>query len=169
MATIPLWQKESVEAMAENLFPKLRNNDFQVIGAPDWKYNCAAFGFGLTDRWLWPTDNWPRKFNKADDLRSFTDFLVKVGNAVETTNEAYERGFIKIALYGGYRKAKHVARQRSDGLFISKCGSDGKIAHKLHDLEEGYYGDLVGLYKVNRSNFLAMQRELRNETSPYAS
>lgn len=134
---------ELIKVKLSTLFPGLVNDaHFKITSDEDVKYNCIAWAYGMfKDRWMqfdtkprydgvwyW----WPEGVTVSNSISSYIEAFKTKGFEVCETFEL-ERGFIKICLYvadDGTDKCSHAARQKTNGLWMSKLG-------QLHDIQHG--------------------------------
>jgi hypothetical protein len=139
----------------EDLFPRLRDADYRVIGPPDATYNCIAWAAGVTDAWWWPSGDpaavyWPPGAPREETLDAVIAAFASIG--FESCQDAdVEVGFEKIALFAGASQAPtHAARQLATGRWTSKLGQLECIEHDLPDLEGAEYGTVAAILKRPR-------------------
>lgn len=128
-------------------FPNLATDSYFKITSPcNPNYNCIAWAMLYDDRWAEPGgfdfDNynipyskldgvwyWPKGVKNAYDIDTFIDAFKKKGFAV-CENLDLEKDYIKIALYiNDKKKCLHAARQKSNGVWMSKLGEQFDIEH----------------------------------------
>lgn len=132
----------------EALFPRLRDEGYDIRSPIDIGYNCVAFSLNDEERW-WepfrPDGFWPEGVELNDTLNGFVGLFQSQGFAVCETADV-EPGFDKIALYGNTVKGEfsHVARLLPTGVWISKRGELEDIGHNsLTGLVSVHYGEPV--------------------------
>jgi hypothetical protein len=134
------------------LFPKLIN--YIPTSPKTTLYNCLAWALGDSQRWWWPTQRrgvyWPAGMRCDNSIEAFDEFFVGGGASI-VTEQSFESGFIKVALFAMGAVPKHVSRQLANGMWTSKMGSSLDISHSLLDVEGPEYGDLVRIYKISVS------------------
>ena len=135
---------EGVEQVAKSikqLFPNLvSDGDFKVTSKEDTNYNCIAWAYCYSDRWMWPRTRltdlldgiayWPTDGINSTDVNSFIEAFNLQGYE-ECNNWCHEDGFIKIALYTkpGTTECTHAARELKSGFWTSKLGKIQDIQH----------------------------------------
>lgn len=158
------WLQERLRDNYRANFPNMRN--YKIVGGEDGSYNCIAWALGIKDKWLGPQMNWPKKYDHGDSLRSFDDLLFKF-NASDVSDDSYDEGFVKLALFTHHEEPTHLARLQSDGTWTSKMGGTYTLAHALSEMNGGYiYGNLEKIYKLSVDDFIALRDYLKvNATS----
>lgn len=154
---------ELIKAKALELFPGLVNDpNFKITSPQDYRYNCIAWAYGLyKDRWM-QFDTRPR----FDGVWYWWPEGVAVNQSVNSYIEAFKtRGFelcdsgeledgqIKIALYieKGTDNCTHAARQKSNGIWMSKLGPWHDIEHgSPYSIEGSNYGKVSCFMRTNR-------------------
>lgn len=131
--------------------PQLRCQRFEVKSASTKGYNCVAYAAGDDTRWwepilapdpsgeklggyYWPKDpEIPAWFS----VTAIEQIFLKCGYNV-CSDASRVAGAEKVAIYGtDATNATHVAKQRLDGVWISKMGSYADIEHGLPNSIEG--------------------------------
>jgi hypothetical protein len=115
-----------------SLFPKLRGESHVLWSPATRQYNCIAFAGGdYLQRWG-PERfcYWPRRLGRSHGLRSYRALFVTEGYA-DCERRDLEPDVEKIALYvvNGSDEVLHAARQRDDGMWLSKLGDLADIEH----------------------------------------
>ena len=127
----------------ETRFRNLVCSKYRIVSDVSNSYNCMAWANQDMEKIWWPKDcpdvYWPDKsFDKTPN--GFVNVFTQKGYEI-CDNPEHEIGCEKIALYLKYNDVKHVAYQRSDGVWTSKCGEDWHdIEHELFGLECELYG-----------------------------
>jgi hypothetical protein len=117
----------------EHDFPNLRRIGYRITSDNDARYNCIAYAAGESHRWWQPGYSgyhWPETADKGDGIESLRNMFETLGYVV-CDNEELEQGFDKVALYAdneGYWT--HAAKQKDNGLWISKLGRGFDITHR---------------------------------------
>lgn len=123
-------------------FPKLsKDPDFRITSPDTPDYNCIAWAYNYSDRWMWPggiqmkiADGftyWPDE-NSSDDVSNFISAFRKKGYELCDSWE-HEDGFQKIALYTkqGTTECTHAARELTQG---KDCGKWTSKLGRFHDI-----------------------------------
>ena len=129
----------------ESAFPGLSGSDYEITSQATPSYNCIAWAAGEDFRW-WEPDPfrlyfWPDDVPRNPDIDSYLRAFVNMGYEL-CQDDTLEAGFQKVAIYQGLNgQPSHMARQRQDGSWTSKLGSDVDIVHEsLAHLEGLVYG-----------------------------
>ena len=125
------------------LFPNLRTEAYHITSLCTIDYNCVAYAFGdQTQRWEPDPHNiyhWP--ISKRDlKVKTWVLAAESLGFTV-CKSDAFEDGFVKVAIYAKKGKATHVARQLPDGMWTSKLGDLEDITHTLIGIVNTRYGE----------------------------
>jgi hypothetical protein len=93
---------------------------------------------------MWPDErnqfSWPLGMARDNTAETLKRFFESIG-FMECDSDDRERGFEKIAVYGGDDGPAHVARQLPSGRWTSKLGEKIDIEHNdLRVLAGGPYG-----------------------------
>ncbi|MBI2187273.1 MAG: hypothetical protein HYU37_09160 [Acidobacteria bacterium] len=136
----------------EALFPRLREEGYEIKSEIDPAYNCIAFSLDDNERW-WepfrPDGFWPEGVELNDTLNGFVALFQAQGFVVCEDGNV-EAGFEKIALYGNaaVNAFAHVARLSAAGVWVSKLGELEDIEHNtLEALTSHGYGEPVMFLK----------------------
>lgn len=136
----------------ESLFPRLREEGYEIKSEIDPAYNCVAFSLSDSEKW-WepfrPDGFWPEGVELNDTLNGFI-VLFQAQGFVVCENGDIEAGFEKIALYGNTatNEFAHVARLSGAGVWVSKLGELEDIEHNtLAALGSASYGEPVMFFK----------------------
>lgn len=117
------------------------------------EYNCIAWAYEITDKWLWPGHQdsyWPSGVTGADLLESITQLFLSNGYEKCDTPEL-EEGYKKVAIYVNQQGPTHIARQVESGRWTSKLGILEDIEHEtLEALEGDAYGKATAFLKKRR-------------------
>jgi hypothetical protein len=125
----------------EKAFPRLREANFEVLLPASEKFNGVGSVVGLTG-WVWP----------GSSIDDFDKFLAAFRyQRLSTLDYRLKPGMEKVVLYGkrenGEQKATHVAKQTSDGTWMSKPGKLALIQHEHPaDLNGESYGKPIAVY-----------------------
>lgn len=152
--------KEELKKQIKKTFPKLNaDSKFEITSKRDIKYNCIAWAAIFDDRFMWPpggltnldgiTSFWPHDIPIDESIDTFIKLFQKY--SFEICDKAdFEEGYRKIAIYvnADSGKVTHAARQRANGDWTSKLGSEQDIAHSNpYSLEGSFYGAVHTLMK----------------------
>lgn len=132
------------ESRIKRLFPDLRL--WSVTGqatGPHWEpksYNCIAWSVGITDDWIWP----------GDKVKDFDEFYSLHGWTLSESGRRRYKGR-KIALYAkgaGPSDCTHASLETHDCCWDeSKLGAFERIMHRRHEMEFGFYGNVIRYYE----------------------
>jgi hypothetical protein len=150
----------------EDLFPGLRDSQFDLKSPPDDLYNCIAWAAGPTNTklWWWPFGEpektfWPASVPRQETLDAFRQLFETLGYSV-CDHPDVEPGSEKVALFAdNHGFPLHAARQLAGGRWTSKLGALEDIEHALQDLVGSEYGSVV----------LVMKRPWASQAEPSAS
>lgn len=152
---------KSVEIIAQlkEAFPGLNEDkDFKLTSPVTPNYNCIAWAYQITDKWMWPSPSassldavfyWPDEVTKSPCVISFIEAFRLKGYEL-CVKEEFENGYQKIALYvvPGTTECTHAARQLRDGKWTSKLGPACDIQHGTpHTIEGDCYGIVYCIMK----------------------
>ena len=140
-----------------SLFPRLRDEPHALRSPATRRYNCIAFAGG-DDVQRWSPERfcyWPRRLDRTHSLRSYRALFAIEGYADCESRELVP-GIEKIALYvvAGSDEVLHAARQRDDGVWLSKLGDLADIEHASLESLEGdgeQYGRVALIMSRKRS------------------
>jgi hypothetical protein len=128
-------------------YPGLANGHFEIKSPQDSSYNCAAFAAEDTRRnWhphAWAGLYWPTG-EQEDNLQSWIEGFAALGY-VRCESPSLESGIEKVAIYALDGWPQHIARQRPDGIWVSKMGPMEDMEHSLEGLEGELYGSLIAI------------------------
>ena len=113
-------------------FPKLKNEDYNIVGDYSDKYNCIAYAAGDTNRsWSITQGNyyWPDYATRTRSIESLKQVFVGIGYE-QCNDNKIENGYKKIALYESEEGWTHAAIQMPNGYWRSKLGDGPIIEHK---------------------------------------
>lgn len=140
----------------EQDFPNLKEGvNFELTSIKDYRYNCIAWAGGDSKQW-WEPSGWKTHFWLHNDLSYTLESYVKVFNILgykeESDSSELESDFEKVALFvDADGLPSHAARQKDNGLWMSKLGEDEDIEHNtLESLEGVWYGTLKLILKRPR-------------------
>ena len=135
----------------ERSFPRLRSGSYAIKSRFDRSYNCVAWAVGDTTRWWWPSPQggiyWPPGVPRVPTYASFEAAFAFRGYAPCDSMDL-EGGVEKIVVYvDASGNPQHAARQRDDGVWVSKLGRDVDIEHATLDLiENDAYGKAAWVF-----------------------
>jgi hypothetical protein len=74
--------------------------------------------------------------------------LKKYGYQRCVIEETYKEGYEKIAFFGDKKRntPAHLCKQVDKDWWISKLGADELIKHKLFEMENGIYGNVIMMF-----------------------
>ena len=128
-----------------NLTPK--NHSIESPATDD--YNCIAWAYGVTDKWMWPgvpDAFWPSDVIGSDELDALLQLYLHSGYQ-KCDNSELEEGYAKVAVYVNQQGPQHTAIQLESGLWSSKLGNRQDIEHSLDALEGEFYGKPIVFLK----------------------
>jgi hypothetical protein len=114
------------------LFPLLDAAGFRLTSDRDPTYNCIAWAAHEDDRWWCPHFHYWPIADRSVTKESFIKAFETLGYSV-TGGYAKERGWERVAIYTVNGLPAHMARQRADGIWTSKCGDLEDIDHYTLD------------------------------------
>jgi hypothetical protein len=160
---------ESIEKIRRKLvgiFPRLANDPhFEITSSASLQYNCAAWAYQVTDKWMCPKSAW--EVGSSDDLYFWPDGL-EDNTEIVTFVQAFEMvgyrlcedwkhevGYHKVALYAweGANTCSHASREVMEdkanvGRWTSKLGEENDIQHgSPYELEGHVYGEVCCIMK----------------------
>ena len=127
-------------------FPQILNEGYTIESVATADYNCVAWAAGDDKNWWYPGYHWPTGVPRKFTINSLTQLFRRRGYR-PCNNDDLEPGFEKVAIYALQRRAKHVARQKPNGFWTSKCGKNVDIEHPLAALAGPEYGEVVKILK----------------------
>lgn len=138
-------------------FPALNNDRLWKIKSPvDGTYNCIAFAAIREDIWWWPEQQdfdgveWPFSLPGNRHLTTFQELFRNLKYEV-CDSAQFEKGYQKIAIYteiGNIERCTHAARQKNNGIWISKLGPNWDIEHATpYSIEGNEYGQVACIMK----------------------
>jgi hypothetical protein len=138
----------------ERILPGLIDSPYEPKSPKDLNYNCVAFALGdLKNFWL-DVRFGSRRLGGYLWVDGLSDKTVAGWAAVfskfgyqDADSATLESEFERIAIYGSVGRAKHLARQKASGIWVSKLGEGKDIEHRLAGLEGRLYGKVVKIMK----------------------
>jgi hypothetical protein len=112
-------------------------------------YNCIAFALGFKDKPWWPAEldmYWPPNCPPEPTVSAF-ECAFATQRYKPCSHGRLERGYEKIALFTRENTPTHAAIQLSSGVWMSKCGGNVDIEHKLRELEGPLYGEVTMYFR----------------------
>lgn len=144
---------ESLRALLESRFPKLRSSNYDVISPQSTDYNCIAWAAGVSDRTWWPLKPhyWPPGALQKESIQAFVSAFSTLGYAV-CEDGSLEKGWEKVAIYQvPDGSPTHACRQIDHDKWTSKLGPNVDIEHEVHALDESKkYGSITTFMKRPR-------------------
>ncbi len=132
----------------------MTNKNHSIKSPKTDDYNCIAWAYGVSNRWMWPGDPdsyWPSEATDADILEIVTQLYLDSGFDKCETGEL-EEGYTKIAIYVKEDRPTHAAFQIESGRWSSKLGSWEDIEHNtLGVVECESYGKATIFLKKRRN------------------
>lgn len=112
-------------------FPKLKNEDYNIVGDFSQQYNCIAYAAGDTSRRWDSQENyyWPDYATRTSSIESLKQVFFGIGYE-QCNDNKIENGYKKIALYELKGCWTHAAIQMTNGYWRSKLGDGPIIEHK---------------------------------------
>ncbi len=127
-------------------FPNLTHKNHSITSPASDNYNCIAWAFEVTDRWMWPGDldsYWPSGVSGRDKLETIIQLYLDEGYEKCESGER-EEGYKKVAIYMNQDDPTHAALQLDSGHWTSKLGGWEDIEHDtLEALEGESYGQAI--------------------------
>lgn len=152
---------EALERIKEyiiELFPNLTSDRyFKITSRNTPVYNCIAWAYGISNRWMWPNtgytryldgvDYWPSEEIMSCDVKNFIAAFELKGYKL-CNDASFEEGYRKIVLYvnPGTTECTHAARQLTNGAWTSKLGAGNDIQHGTPQSIEGVNYGVVYCY-----------------------
>lgn len=130
-------------------WPLLREDNHTIRSDTTIDYNCIAYAAGYNNRIWWPGvpickySFWPKGCPNRETLDAFVYAYEAIGYTPCGKDSELEEQFEKIVIYCKEGEVKHAARQRRDGLWVSKLGEEEDIEHDLEALDGPHYGERV--------------------------
>jgi hypothetical protein len=123
-------------------FPALDEHNHRITSQDTDDYNCVAWVERSLHAWWEPGFCWPDDLEVPDDgdLEAYVELFTRWGYE-RCPDPAFERGYLKIALYARDQNFFHVAKQLRDGSWSSKAGV-------LHDLKHSELAALEGSWAL---------------------
>ena len=146
---------EEVKKQICSAFPKLASDqNFIITSKPTSEYNCIAWAYSITNRWMWPNTGkypfldgvhfWPDNSVMEPTIENFINAFKLIGYEC-CDNGDFEEGYQKVALYAkpGSDECTHAARQLRNGFWTSKLGEHEDIQHgTAYSIENQVYGEV---------------------------
>ena len=146
---------ELIKKAVAKAFPKLDDDEkFEVTSKATPNYNCIAWAYGYSDRWMWPVPGgstlldgvyyyWPENGIMEPSIDNFIKaFRLKDYELCD--NWEFEEEYQKIALYAkpdNWDTCTHASRQLRNGCWTSKLGPSCDIQHGTpYSIENKDYG-----------------------------
>lgn len=145
---------ELIKKAVAKAFPKLDDDEkFEVTSKATPNYNCIAWAYGYSDRWMWPNTGesalldgvcyWPENGIVEPSIDNFIKaFRLKDYELCD--NWEFEEEYQKIALYAkpdSWDTCTHASRQLRNGCWTSKLGKECDIQHGTpYSIENDVYG-----------------------------
>jgi len=136
----------------EKIFPKIKNEGYDVTSPIDPRYNCFAWAAENNKLWYEPDYNyigyWPVNIAREYTIDALINLYQSLGYDI-CENGELEKNYEKIAIYIDVNNIpQHAARQLDSGAWTSKLGVDKDIQHKtLEGLEGSSYGNVGVILK----------------------
>ena len=141
-------------------FPKLgQDANFKITSKEDPSYNCIAWAYNFSDRWMWPNtgytrfidgiDYWPSSDIKEPSIQNFIEAFKLKGYEV-CDGYQHEDGYQKVALYSfpNSNMCTHASRELRNGFWTSKLGPYQDIQHgDPTTIESTKYGKVCCILK----------------------
>ena len=135
-------------------WPNLTEGTFRESSKYDARYNCIALAAGNNKKWWEPLGYWP--FDNSENsvegwARAFETLGYQRCGLDHSLDELYE----KVAIYATPNgEATHMARQLSDGRWLSKLGRNVDIEHINLDVLNNRlnYGQTVLILRRRKKN-----------------
>jgi hypothetical protein len=123
-------------------FPCLNDDNSRVTSNIDFRYNCIAWAYGETRKFIWPRKGfyWPANIKNEETIGAFIELFASIRYCC-CDNQSLEPGYEKVAIYVLDGIPTHAARQLPTGKWTSKLGSDIDIEH---DSPEALNGPTYG-------------------------
>lgn len=145
----PQEKEFNLSSPIENIFPKLKNSNYQITSPATILYNCIAWAFEDDSNWWWPDKYnqyyWPDNIQREETIEAFLDAFQSIG-FIKCDDPGFEEGSIKVAVFVNQNNIPtHAARQLANGKWTSKLGRLHDIEHDLLDLSgfnTGEYGNI---------------------------
>ena len=153
---------EEIKKTVINIFPKLaKDKDFEITSQESQNYNCIAWAYMLTNRWMWPNtgehvfldgvDYWPSDEILDCDVSHFIKAFELQGYSVCETCK-FDPKYRQIALYvkANSTECTHAARELGNGFWTSKLGPYVDIQHGTpYTIENKDYGEVYCFMRKN--------------------
>jgi hypothetical protein len=130
---------ELTEDQFRAVFPRLNFTVSTITSDESPLFNCIAYAADDDQHWWWPTSHWPIAW-REEAVDCFIAAFCTL-RYLPCRHGDLEHGYEKVALYtDGNRTPTHMAKQRPDGIWISKCGPNQDIQHSPEELHSPLYG-----------------------------
>ncbi|HWB22032.1 MAG TPA: hypothetical protein VG652_04000 [Gaiellaceae bacterium] len=123
--------------------PRLAEADHRITSKPA-EYNCVAWVTRDFAHWWapgihWPPPPFPQPRGPDDDLDCYIALFELWGYEL-CESEAYEQGWLKLAIYADGSAFHHVAKQLPSAAWSSKVGEAHDLRHvELEPLNQAAY------------------------------
>jgi len=127
-------------------WPNLPPGSYEITSPFDKTYNCIAWAAGDQRQW-WEPDPmgeyyWPREAPRRYTIGAYQRAFETLGYR-QCSEDTYEDGTTRVALFGKGDVATHASRQISSTRWTSKLGDNVDITHDLQDVCGDLYGQVV--------------------------
>ena len=141
-----------------NHFPGLTDDpDFQITSKADPQYNCIAWAYKYSDRWMQYGSSylldgvvywWPEGVENSPCIEAYINAFKLRGYYI-CDNWEHESDYEKIALYANeQQECIHAAREKRNGKWTSKLGKSNDISHNNpYSIEGVHYGKVACIMK----------------------
>lgn len=131
----------------EDLFPNLKQSDYNITSPYDPTYNCIAWAAEDTGSW-WEPDPmdvcyWPPGIPRKYSVEAYRAAYESIGYK-EISEEDLESAYQKVAIFSMAGIPTHASRQLQSGYWTSKLGRNVDIEHGL----QGVCGDSYGNVEI---------------------
>lgn len=118
---------------SEHIFRAFPSADrrLEVLSPIDNNYNCIAWAAGITNQFWWPGGRlyWPDPAETRCTVDVFKNVFRARFGYEECPDASLENGFEKVAIYEQAGEVTHMARQSTDGWWLSKLGPAWDVKH----------------------------------------
>jgi len=140
----------SSDVILEQVFPGLQTTAYELTSPNDPRYNCIAWAAEDHKRW-WEPDPmgvayWPPGVPRRYSVAAYEQAFRSIGYA-DCSDDTWEEGATKVALFAEGGKPTHAARRISEGRWTSKLGRSVDISHELQGITGDSYGDVVTMLR----------------------
>lgn len=144
-----------IEEWIRQLFPNLRNGEYQETSGQTCLYNCIGWAAEDIGNWWWPSEDgfWPPGLPINDEsVANFQDAFRLARNYEPCHDGDLENGFQKVAFYVISGRVKHMSRQLESGIWTSKLGFGWDISHHtLEGVNCAHYGEVAAFMRRPRA------------------